>query len=186
VTIQAPIALALVRRADGLILTLQGMLKVDLPGIHVRPSEDQVQALRARLQQFGVYAPRLTLLWQLVAQWAGNQRPVSFYDASGWSGTPTEMTSWSPEEDITKGQRAEVYRVFFTRMRERARPVDVQTVMPKEAPLAKPAPARCPRCGCSLKLRNRKPGSEPRFDCGGCRSAYELRSGSLERIPSLS
>jgi hypothetical protein len=181
--LETPIALALVRDAQQNILTLQGLLKVDFPGIHVRPGENDVAALRARLAFLGVYAPRLSLLWQAVALWAGKQRPVTVYDAPGWSGTPTEVCLWSTEEEVTRGQRAELYRRFFGRMRERAEARDHATLA--ELPLEKPRSAPCPRCGSSLRLRNRRPGQEVRFDCRACMSAFALRAGAFCRIPSL-
>jgi ribosomal protein S27AE len=184
-TSQPPIALALVRRSDGQILTLPGLLKVDLPASYVQITDNPVRAITSRLQQLGVYAPRLRVLWQCMAGWGGAKaRPVTIYDAAGWSGTPTEQCGWSTEEEICRGQRADLYRRFFGRVRERGEARD-SGVLLIERPLEKPKAPACPRCGAGLRLRNRKPGEATRFDCGACRSAYEFRYNALERIPSL-
>jgi hypothetical protein len=185
--LQDPIALALVRRSDQKILTLQGPGKVDLPANRPIPGDDPRVSLTQKLATLGVITQpqKLQLRWQGATQWLGHIRPITCYEARSWGGTPTDDCGWSDEEEITRGQRAEVYRRIFQRIRERAAVVDEGAGAARETALMKPAAARCPRCGASLRLRVSRPGVEARFDCGVCRCSWALRSGSLERILSL-
>ena len=179
--IQAPIALALVRRADGLLLTLQGLMKVDLPGTHARPGARLEHELARRLEELGILAPRLVLRWGAVAVWGGNQRPISVFDARGWAGTPSEVASWSTEAEIARGARQEVYRRLFAKLREGGdRPAEDASGLILEAPTRKPSTC-CPKCGVSMRLRNRLVGNPPRWDCAACSSSFELRGGVFER-----
>ena len=181
-----PIALAIVRRSDGQLLTLQGLLKRDLPGSHLKVGQIAAPTLTSRLLALGVSAPRLVFRWQALAGWGGNPRPVSVYEAAGWSGTPTEECSWSTQEEITAGARAALYRRLFEKLASGGPPrtEDASQVI-VEAPFAKPGATSCPRCGSAMRLRNRKPREEVSFDCSACASSYRLRRGGLERIPSL-
>lgn len=185
-TVKEPIALALVRRQDGLLLTLQGLMKLDLPGTHVEPGARLESALAKRLTQLGVFAPRLHFRWSAVASWGGNMRPISVYEAANWSGTPSEECTWSKEEEISRGQRAEVYRRCFAKLKmtEQTRG-DQGAAGTLEAALEKPRPYPCPRCASGLILRRRRPGEEAKFDCIACASSYALRGGALQRSPSL-
>lgn len=180
-----PIALALVRRSDGHLLTLQGLMKVDLPGTHVAPGQGQESSLTRRLELLGVFAPRLRFRWSAVVAWRGSMRPVSVFEADGWSGTPTEECSWSTEEELSRGQRAEVYRRCFAKIRWSASTrSDEGAAGTSEAPIEKPRPHPCPRCGAGLVLRKRRIGEEASFACITCASSYVIRSGVLQRAAS--
>lgn len=185
--LQEPITLALVRRTDHRLLTLQGIQKVDLPAARPLFGDDPRVSLSAKLATLNVHAhaARLQLRWQGATQWLGAIRPITAYEAVVWSGTPTDECSWSTEEEIGRGQRAEVYRRIFQRIRERAAVVDEGAGDARELALVKPAAAQCPRCKGTLKLRVRKPGQEPRFDCRLCVTSWALRQGTLQRIASL-
>jgi hypothetical protein len=182
----APVALAIVRRPiDRAILTLTGFQKVDLPVAFARPGDTLEPILRSRLLELRVSAPRLVLVWQAQAEWAGKIRVVTAYSAHGWTGSPREPEiNWSTEDDLRKGQRSALYTRLFSRIvgTNVARDSNVRTL---EDPFRKPDPARCPKCTGPTKLRNRKPGGPVRYDCGACLSSWELREGRLDRIPSL-
>ncbi len=182
----APVALAIVRRpSDRAILTLTGFEKVDLPAAFVKPGDLLEPILRSRLLELRVSAPKLVLVWQASAQWAGRERLVTAYSAHGWTGEPKpDAVNWSTEDDLCRGQRANLYRRLFSRIMSTSVPKDagVRTI---EDPFRKPAPATCPKCHATTKIRNRKPGGAVRYDCVACHSAWEIQRGRLERIPSL-
>lgn len=184
-----PIALALVRRSDGQLLTLQGFLKVDLPATAVLPAASATHLLAKKLASLGVFIhPELLVFrWQAVVGWGGdNPRPIYVYDArSLWSGTPIEMCGWSTEEEISRGQRTEVYKRLFAKLREGGAPSKDTNGVIRELPVQKPSKHPCPKCNAGLNLRNRRPGEEVRYDCFACASSFGLLNGALERIAPI-
>lgn len=178
-SVETPIALALVARQDGRYATLEGLGKLDLPGTHVPPGCRLERVLERRLEQLGVYAPKLVLRWSGSAGWAGSIRPVSAFEAVGWSGTPKRDVSWSTREEICAGVRAALYQRLFERVGARHLPKD--DAVPIEAQIAK---ARCPKCSDKLTPRRRLFGVSPRFDCLTCATSWELGGGELARIAS--
>lgn len=185
-TIQAPIALAVVRRSDGLLLTLQGLQKLDLPSAKHSQGTQLEVSMAQRLAELGVFTPRLVFRWGAFSAWANSVKPVHVFEAPNWSGTPSEEAGWSTEEEIARGQRTELYARLFAKLRsggasrfESASPVIL------EAGQAKKPVSSCPKCRATLKLRNRKPGEAARWDCRSCSSSWELGRGELRRCPPV-
>lgn len=186
--LENPIALALVRRADARVLTLPGLQKLDLLGAHVPIGVRAEASLAKKLLNHGVSARSLVLRWQAVAGWAqGKARPVMVYEATAWTGEPTVECVWSTEEEVCRGARSELYRRFFAKLKDLGgdRGSEDASGVILEAPFAKPAPTRCPKCGDTMRLRNRKPGQAAVWDCSGCESSWGLAGASLARVPAI-
>lgn len=181
-----PIALALVRRSDGKLLSLQGLLKVDLPGTYVIPGARLEHVLSRKLEDLGVHGARLIFRWGAVAGWGtDNPRPVSVYDALKWSGTPSQECMWSTEQELQRGPRADLYRRLFAKLREGGEASVDKSGLILDAPLTKPRPYPCPKCSSGLALRNRKPGEPISYDCPACMSSFGIDCGELQRIPPI-
>jgi len=180
--IKEPIALALVRKPDGTLLALQGLGKLDLPGVHVPPGARLEVILEKKLLALGVSAPRLFFRWGAIAYWGGVQTPVSVFEAARWTGTPTEDCSWATEVEIAKGPRSALYRRLFEKLRlgVQGRTEDAATVI-LEGASGKPRPTPCPKCGAGMRLRNRRVGAPALWDCGVCASSWSLAHGAFAR-----
>jgi ribosomal protein L37AE/L43A len=183
--IKEPIALALVRCPDGLLLALQGLQKLDLPGSHAPPGVRLEVALERRLAVLGIAVSRFIFRWGAVAYWGGDQRPVSVFDARGWTGTPSEDCSWASEEEIACGARALLYRRLFEKLRSGGAPrVEDASSVILEATTTKPQ-TFCPRCGATMRLRNGRMCDPLRWDCRACACAWTLAGGAFARIEAL-
>ena len=180
--LKEPIALALVRRPDGLLLTLPGLAKVDLPGTHVKAGASLEGALRGKLLDLGVHAPRLVYRWGALAGYMGNPRPVSVFEAVGWTGTPTEVCDWSAETEITRSVRAELYRRLFAKLREGGRTVAEKGLVVAEDKQEKPRPYPCPKCRSGLIVRPRLK-AETRYECRTCSSFWMVVDGAMQQVP---
>jgi hypothetical protein len=185
--VQPPIALALVPRADGHFLTLAGLQKVDLPSAKPPPGIRLESELAKKLATLGVHGARLVFRWGAYSVWSGNIRPVHVFEAQGWSGTPTEECLWSTPAEICRGPRTELYKRLFAKLGvggearfENASPLIVEAGTER-----KPPEAKCPKCKSGLRLRNRRPGEEARWDCRSCSSSWGLSGTELQRVPPV-
>jgi hypothetical protein len=185
--VQAPIALALIQRSDDRYLTLAGLGKVDLPAAKPPPGIRLESELAKKLALLGVNGARLVFRWGAIAAWSGNIRPVHVFEAQGWSGTPSEECLWSTPAEICRGQRTELYKRLFAKLGAggEARFESASPLIVEAGTERKPPESKCPKCGSSLRLRNRKPGEEPRWDCRGCSSSWGLSGSELQRVPPL-